>query len=73
MTAVHEIEANLKREAGRLLAEQAVDLVLAYTRGYGDTHPMPYAARNPAEAENLIFNEYCTFNLARYLTRYPPG
>ncbi len=24
------------------------------------------------ESDNLIFNEYCTHNLARYLTKYPP-
>jgi hypothetical protein len=73
MSAAREIEANLRKEARRLLAEGAVELVVAYGPGYGETHPIPCVARTPEEADRLVFNEYCTFNLARYLTRYPRG
>ncbi|MDA8125578.1 MAG: 4Fe-4S binding protein [Deltaproteobacteria bacterium] len=72
MTAIKQIEENLIREAKRLLESKEVSVVLAYGRGYGDDHPIPYAAKTVEEAENLVFNEYCTFNLARYLTKYPP-
>jgi formate dehydrogenase subunit beta len=73
MTAFTQIEANLRREAKRLLANGEVTMVLAYGRGYDETHPVPYAATSVEEAENLIFNAYCAYNLARYLTRYPAG
>jgi formate dehydrogenase subunit beta len=72
MTAIKRIEENLRREARRLLESGEVSVVLAYGRGYDDSRPMPYAAKKVEEIENLIFNEYCTHNLARYLTKYPP-
>ena len=72
MTAMTQIEENLRREAKRLLESGEVSVVLAYGRGYDENHPMPYAARKAEEADNLIFNEYCTYNLARYLPKYPP-
>jgi formate dehydrogenase (coenzyme F420) beta subunit len=72
MTAIKQIEENLRREARRLLESGEVSVVLAYGRGYNDSHPLPYAARKVEESDNLIFNEYCTYNLARYLTKYPP-
>jgi len=72
MTAIKQIEENLRREARRLLESGEVSVVLAYGRGYDDKRPMPYAARKVEESDNLIFNEYCTYNLARYLTKYPP-
>jgi formate dehydrogenase subunit beta len=72
MTAIKQIEENLRNEARRLLASGEVSMVLGYGRGFDENHPMPYAAKKPEEADNLIFNEYCTYNLARYLTKYPP-
>jgi formate dehydrogenase subunit beta len=72
MTAMIQIEENLKREAKRLLESGEVSVVLAYGRGYDENHPMPYAARKAEEADNLVFNKFCTHNLARYLTKYPP-
>ena len=72
MTAIKQIEENLRREARRLLESGEVSVVLAYGRGYDDSRPLPYAARKAEESDNLIFNEYCTHNLARYLTKYPP-
>jgi formate dehydrogenase subunit beta len=72
MTAIKQIEENLRRESRRLLESGEVSVVLAYGRGYDDSRPMPYAAKKVEEIENLIFNEYCTHNLARYLTKYPP-
>jgi len=67
------IEARLKEEARRLLETGEVEVVLAYGRGYDDRHPMPYAAKTVADVERIVFNEYCTHNMARYLLDYPPG
>jgi len=67
------IETRLKEEAKRLLETGEVEVVLAYGRGYDDRHPMPCAAKTAADTERIVFNEYCTHNMARYLLDYPPG
>jgi len=71
MTDFKQIENNLKKEAKRLLEAGEVAVVLAYGRGYDEKHPMPFAAKTIADIESLVFNEYCNFNMARYLMRYP--
>ena len=68
-----QIEEKLKTEAKRLLESGQVSLVLAYGKGYDENHPMPYVAKCPSDVENIVFNEYCTANMARYLVRYPRG
>ncbi len=73
MTAIKQIEEKLKSEARRLLESGEVSVVLAYGKGYHENHPMPYAAKKVEDADHLVFNEYCTFNMARYLTKYPAG
>ena len=72
-TSFKQIEQNLKNEARALLESGRVALVLAYTRGYDDRHPLPYTAKCASDADNIIFNEYCNANLARYLVRHPRG
>ena len=72
MTDKKQIEENLKREAKRLLESGAVSVVLAYGKGCREDRPVPFAAKVAADAEQIVFNEYCTFNMARYLTKYPP-
>jgi formate dehydrogenase (coenzyme F420) beta subunit len=73
MTDFKKIEENLKKEAKRLLESGEVTVVLAYGKGFDEKHPMPYAAKSVADVENIVFNEYCTYNMARYLGRYPQG
>ncbi|MFB3925239.1 MAG: 4Fe-4S binding protein [Syntrophales bacterium] len=73
MTDMKEIEKKLKEEAGKLLASGQVSVVLAYGKGYDERHPMPYAATRVEDVEDIVFNEYCTPNMARYLTKYPAG
>jgi len=71
MTDFKQIENNLKKESKRLLQAGEAPVVLAYGRGYDEKHPMPFAAKSVADVDKLIFNEYCNFNMARYITRYP--
>ncbi|MEN6621271.1 MAG: hypothetical protein ABFD50_06970, partial [Smithella sp.] len=73
MTNFKLIEENLKKEAARLLESGIVTVVLAYTKGMDEKHPQPYAAKSAADAAQIIFNEYCNHNLARYILRYNPG
>jgi len=73
MIRFKQIEERLKKEAKILLESGEVTVVLAYGKGYDEKHPMPYAAKNVADVEGIVFNEYCNHNMARYLVRYPPG
>ena len=73
MMRFKQIEERLKREAKMLLESGEVTVVLAYGKGYDEKHPMPYAAKNIADVEDIVFNEYCNHNMARYLVRYPQG
>ena len=73
MIRFKQIEERLKKEAKMLLESGEVTVVLAYGKGYDEKHPMPYAAKNVADVEDIVFNEYCNHNMARYLVRYPPG
>jgi ferredoxin len=73
MIRFKQIEERLKKEAKILLESGEVTVVLAYGKGYDEKHPMPYAAKNVADVESIVFNEYCNHNMARYLVRYPPG
>ena len=73
MIRFKQIEERLKKEAKMLLESGEVTVVLAYGKGYDEKHPMPYAAKNVADVEGIVFNEYCNHNMARYLVRYPQG
>ncbi len=73
MIRFKQIEERLKKEAKILLESGEVTVVLAYGKGYDEKHPMPYAATKVADIEDIVFNEYCNHNMARYLVRYPPG
>jgi len=73
MTDFKKIEENLKTEAKRLLDAGEVAVVLAYGKGFDESHPMPYAAKTITDVENIVFNEHCNYNMARYLVRYPQG
>jgi ferredoxin len=73
MIRFKQIEERLKKEAKILLESGEVTVVLAYGKGYDEKHPMPYAAKKIADVEDIVFNEYCNHNMARYLVRYPQG
>ncbi len=73
MTNFKRIEEALKNEARKLLQEGRANVVLAYGKGFDERHPMPLAVLKEADADTIVFNEYCNHNLARYILRYPPG
>ena len=56
----------LKQKAKQLLAENIVDIFIAYEEG--TRIPRPILAESEDDLENLIFDERCTGNLAVYLT-----
>jgi formate dehydrogenase (coenzyme F420) beta subunit len=73
MADFRKIEENLKKEAKRLLEAGKVTVVLAYSKGFDEKHSMPYAAKSVADVDNIVFDQYCNHNMARYLVRYPAG
>ena len=73
MDDMDDIEKKIKEEARRLLAEKKVDIFIGYGPGYDETHPMPAFIEAEAEVDKLIYNEYCVFNLTRYLVEMDEG
>jgi ferredoxin len=61
------ITENIRREARRLLQEEAVDVVIGYQPGWDGVQPVPVFVDQAAEVDKLVYNERCTHNLAKYL------
>ncbi|NWF89842.1 MAG: 4Fe-4S dicluster domain-containing protein [Ignavibacteriaceae bacterium] len=59
----------LREKAKELLLNNTVKLIIGYANGNGHNRTYPFIARNAADANRLVFNEYCVNNLAVYLTR----
>ncbi len=69
MTANHEIEARLRETAGELLRQKRVDLFLGYEKASLPFRTTPLFLTSPDEVERLVWNPFCTVNLAVYLPR----
>jgi len=61
----------IKNKAKELLSENKVEVVLGFTRGTLPGKCTPYFARKVEEVENLVWEEGCNYNLAKYLTKLP--
>ncbi|MEG6617194.1 4Fe-4S dicluster domain-containing protein [Peptococcaceae bacterium 1198_IL3148] len=59
----------IQEAAKKLLEEKKVDLVVGFAQGSLPLRSTPYFARTTAEADNLIWDEYCENNLANYLRK----
>jgi len=59
----------LREKAKELLLTKMVGLIIGYANGNGHNRTHPFIAKNPDDADKLIFNNYCVNNLAVYLTR----
>jgi coenzyme F420-reducing hydrogenase beta subunit len=57
----------LRQKARELLSSGQVACVIGYRRGSSGRGARPAFARTPEEADQLIFDESCTHNLAKYL------
>jgi formate dehydrogenase subunit beta len=64
---MQEITENIRREARRLLQEEAVDVVIGYELGWNGVQPVPAFVAQAADVDRLVYNERCTHNLAKYL------
>lgn len=59
----------LRATVRRLLADGRVDLVIAYGAGTLPLRTSPVFVRTPEEADLLVWNSFCEYNLANYLPR----
>jgi ferredoxin len=69
MMGSHEIETGLRAIAEKLLGEKKVDLVLGYEKASTPFRTTPLFLTSPEETERLVWNPFCSANLAVYLPR----
>ncbi|MCG2770053.1 MAG: 4Fe-4S dicluster domain-containing protein [Anaerolineae bacterium] len=62
-----EITQRIQEEATRLLQDGKVDVVIGYHLGSDEEEVSPCFVIKEPQATNLVFNEHCTHNLAKYL------
>jgi len=68
MTVKHaELTQEIQRQAKELLASGEVAAFLGFSAGSLPMTTRPFVARTPQEAERLVWNSFCTVNLANYL------
>ncbi|MFH1556920.1 MAG: 4Fe-4S dicluster domain-containing protein [Pseudomonadota bacterium] len=66
---MNETESKLKDAVKELLATGRVDLVIGYEKGSLPLRSRPCFVRRAEEVDRLVWNSYCTNNLAVYLPR----
>ena len=62
-----EIIEEIRKKAKELLKSKQVDLVIGYKRASDGISAMPCFINHEDEAEQLIWDAYCVYNLANYL------
>jgi ferredoxin len=68
-SAKHNTEAALRKAAAKLFADKAVDIIIGYRNGSLPDTARPFFARNTDDAEKLVWNRFCSGNLAALLPR----
>jgi formate dehydrogenase (coenzyme F420) beta subunit len=64
---VENIDKKLREEAKRLLEEKKVDVLIGYETGTLPLTATPCFITNPEDAEKLVWNAFCTQNLAKFV------
>lgn len=64
------MEQSIREKARKLLGEKRVDLVIGFGEGTLPLRSTPLFAHTPEEAESLIWNSFCSQNLATYLHKF---
>ena len=66
---MHNSETKLRETVKDLFAGGKVDLVIGFRAGSRPGVARPYFARSAKDADNLVWNELCSNNLATYLPK----
>lgn len=61
------VEVQIRKIAADLLSEGKVACVIGYETGSTSKRTRPCFIRSPQDASRLVWNQYCTSNLAKYL------
>lgn len=64
---MENIEKQLREEAGKLLSEKKVDVLIGYEQGTLPYQTAPCVITEPEEADKLVWNAFCSVNLAKYV------
>ncbi|TXT59430.1 MAG: hypothetical protein BAJALOKI2v1_210031 [Promethearchaeota archaeon] len=64
-----EIQKSLQKISIDLLEKGEVDIIIGYTNGTYALNTAPYIAQNVKKVKNLIWNNLCHINLAKYLPK----
>jgi ferredoxin len=64
---VENIDKQLREEAKKLLEGKQVDLIVGYEAGTLPLTATPCFITQPEEADRLVWNAFCTQNLAKYV------
>ena len=64
---MENIDKKLREEAKRLLEEKRVDVLIGYETGTLPLTATPCFITNPEDAEKLVWNAFCTQNLAKFV------
>ncbi|MCK9197130.1 MAG: 4Fe-4S dicluster domain-containing protein [Syntrophales bacterium] len=64
---MENIDKKLREEAKRLLEEKKVDVLIGYETGTLPLTATPCFITNPEDAEKLVWNAFCTQNLAKFV------
>ena len=67
-----EIEASIRDVAKKMLCEKQVDVIIGYSQGTLPLSSTPIVIRNEEQVDNLIWDNLCYINLARYLAPLMP-
>ena len=65
-----KIEETMRDVAKKLLQDKEVDVILGYTKGTLPLRSSPITISNPDNIDQLVWNNLCYINLAKYLA--PP-
>ncbi len=64
-----DYQNEIRIKAEELLKNKVVAMVIGYGQGSLPNRTMPVFIEDPKQASKLVFNEYCSNNLAVYLTK----
>jgi ferredoxin len=64
---VEKIEKQLREEAKKILADKKVDVIVGYEQGTLPLIATPCFITTPEDADRLVWNAFCTHNLAKYV------
>ena len=64
---MENIEKQLREAAGKLLSEKKVDALVGYEKGTLPYQTAPCVITETGEADKLVWNSFCSVNLAKYV------